>query len=86
MVLHMARMATNLAEHVTIYCHGNAELEATLKKTLEGKGVTVEGRKLTAVESFGEGLKVHLEDGACTEERFLVRRIHCPLYHTRRKE
>lgn len=72
MILHMARMAANLAEHVTIYCHGNEELTAKFEKDLETKDVTVEPRKVTAVEKSGDGLRVYFEDGGFAEERFLA--------------
>lgn len=75
MVLHMARMATNLAEEVTIYCHGNQDLTAQFQKELEGKGVPVDGRKIVSVERCGdngESVKLHFEDGSTKQERFLV--------------
>lgn len=65
-------MASPLAEHVTVYCHGNEELTAQVHKEFEGKPLTVEPRKIAAVEPNGEHVAVHFEDGDSREEAFLV--------------
>ncbi|MCJ1247518.1 hypothetical protein MMC30_004732 [Trapelia coarctata] len=72
LILHMARMASPLAEHVTVYSHGNEELTAQVQKEFEGKPLTVEPRKITALERKGEHVTVYFEDGDSREEAFLV--------------
>ncbi|KAA8645296.1 hypothetical protein EYZ11_003683 [Aspergillus tanneri] len=72
MILHMTRMASPLAKHVTVYCHGNDELTAQVHKEFEGKPLAIEPRRITAVESNGNRVTVHFEDGDSREEGFLV--------------
>lgn len=72
MILHMARMASPLAKKVTVYCHGNEELTAQVHKEFEGKPLTIEPRKITALEKQGERVTVQFEDGESREEGFLV--------------
>lgn len=72
MILHMARMASPLAKHVTVYCHGNDELAAQTQKEFEGKPLTIEPRKIAALERKGDHVIVHFEDGERREETFMV--------------
>ncbi|KAL5337255.1 hypothetical protein BJX70DRAFT_399900 [Aspergillus crustosus] len=72
MILHMARMATPLAKKVTVYCHGNEELTSQVLKEFEGKPLSFEPRRVTAVKKLGERVTVHFEDGETREEGFLV--------------
>jgi thioredoxin reductase len=72
MILHMARMASPLAKKVTVYCHGNEELTAQAQKEFEGKPLTIEPRKITAVEKRGDSVIVQFDDGQTRQEGFLV--------------
>ncbi|KAI0126672.1 thioredoxin reductase glit [Xylariales sp. AK1849] len=76
MILHMARMATPLAGHVTVYCHGNEDLTTLVTKEFEGKPLTIEPKKITAVQAKNKdghgGVTVQFEDGSTKEEAFLV--------------
>ncbi|ERF77100.1 hypothetical protein EPUS_09239 [Endocarpon pusillum Z07020] len=72
MILHMARMASPLAKHVTIYCHGNKELSTQLQKEFQGKPLTIEPRKIAALERRDEHVTVHFEDGGSRKEAFFV--------------
>lgn len=72
MILHMARMASPLAKKVTVYCHGNEELTAQVQKEFENKPLTIEPRKITAVEKQGDSVIVQFDDGQTRQEGFLV--------------
>lgn len=73
MLLFIARMAARLAQQITVYSHGSEELTAQLKSEFEGKPLTIESRKIVAVEQKGENsVIIHLEDGESREESFLV--------------
>ncbi|KAL4756565.1 thioredoxin reductase gliT [Aspergillus foveolatus] len=72
MILHMARMASPLAKKITVYCHGNEELTAQAKKEFENKPLTIEPRKITAVEKQGDSVIVQFDDGQTRQEGFLV--------------
>ncbi|KAL4741670.1 hypothetical protein BDV11DRAFT_212874 [Aspergillus similis] len=72
MILHMARMASPLAKKVTVYCHGNEELTAQAQKEFESKALTIEPRKITAVEKQGDSVIVQFDDGQTRKEGFLV--------------
>jgi len=72
MILNMARMAAPLAAKVTVYCHGNAELTAEAEKEFKGKPLTIEPRKIVAMERNGDCIRLCFEDGASSDEGFLV--------------
>ncbi|KAL4745016.1 hypothetical protein BDW72DRAFT_69413 [Aspergillus terricola var. indicus] len=72
MILHMARMASPLAKKVTVYCHGNEELTAQAQKEFENKPLTIEPRRITAVEKQGDSVIVQFDDGQTRQEGFLV--------------
>ncbi|CZT16506.1 related to thioredoxin reductase [Ramularia collo-cygni] len=74
MILHMARMATNLVKDVTVYCDGDQEVATTMQEAFKGKPLTIEGKKIVKLEkgATDEDVTVHLEGGEVRKERFLV--------------
>ncbi|KAK4184514.1 hypothetical protein QBC35DRAFT_477191 [Podospora australis] len=73
MVLHTARMASRLAQKITIYTHGNEAYTAALQKEFEGKPLTIDARKIVSMEKTGENhLKMEFDDGEVVEHGFLV--------------
>lgn len=73
--LHFARGAKRFAKNVTIYTHGNEELQASLVAELKGTKqiFTVDERKISKLEK-GAGetdVVLHFEDGTTATESFL---------------
>lgn len=75
MVLHMAGMAASLAKDVVVHTNGDAGVAERVKAAADGKRVTVEPRKIVAIErkepEHTEVL-VHFGDGETRAETFLV--------------
>ena len=75
MALHMAGMAASLAKDVVVYANGDASVAERMKAASEGKRVTVEPRKIVAIERKEPErteVLVHFGDGEAREETFLV--------------
>jgi hypothetical protein len=76
MVLHMAGMAAPLAKELVVYADGDSSIAKQMTAATEGKRVTVEPRKIAAIErkhSDHTEVIVHFEDGNTREETFMVR-------------
>ncbi|CAJ2500730.1 Uu.00g035830.m01.CDS01 [Anthostomella pinea] len=71
---YLSHMATQVANSVTIYTHGNEELAATLAPTLEGKPWKTDTRKIAklALKSSGDtAVEITFEDGSTATEAFI---------------
>ncbi|CAJ2504432.1 Uu.00g118260.m01.CDS01 [Anthostomella pinea] len=80
---HISHLATQLANSVTIYTHGNEELAATLAPTLEGKPWKTDTRKIAklALKSpGGTAVEITFEDGSTATEAFIG---HSPMARVR---
>jgi hypothetical protein len=75
-VLHVAGMVAPLAKDIVVYSNGDADVTEKMLAATEGKRVTVESRKIVALERKDPELPevvIRLADGSTREEAFMVR-------------
>ncbi|KAI9152271.1 Thioredoxin reductase gliT [Paramyrothecium foliicola] len=78
---HLSHLGYQLANTVTIYTNGNADLEATLQSGLHGKPWLTDNRKITRLRLANTSdddttIEVEFEDGTKKEEAFIG---HAPI-------
>ncbi|QIW99544.1 hypothetical protein AMS68_005062 [Peltaster fructicola] len=72
-VLHVARMAAQLAKSITVYTHGDEKVAESLREVFAGKPVQFEPRKIAElVDLPGKGVKIWFGDGESKVEAFLA--------------
>ena len=69
-------MVAPLAKDIVVYSNGDLDVTEKMLKTTEGKRVTVESRRIVALERKHPDhpkIVVHFPDGSTREEAFMVR-------------
>ena len=74
-VLHVAGMVAPLARDIVVYSNGDKKVAEDIKTAVDGRRVTIEPRKIRALERkrpHHPEIVVHFDDGETRSEAFMV--------------
>lgn len=74
-VLHVAGMVAPLARDIVVYTNGDADLTERIEKAVEGRRITIEPRKIAAMERKNPDhpeIIVRFDNGDTRNEAFMV--------------